>query len=240
MTRGRLPFLPNDAGRKPGPGGYQVAWKGSSMAELIAIGYPEEATAQQARDEVSQQLDRPTRREPSSATVREASGSPPTRTGWLSGSSGECSWGCWPAWASARAWEWLLAAALGRLSPRSTGPGSTGSSRAGSGGMLKPGTSTLVVLVNKGITDTVAEALSRHGGTILESSLSADARVATPGGPTGTDHQINASPLETDLQHGSSGGCLALTPATATASCPHAATLDSGTSHLGSAASSAP
>ena len=31
-------------------------------------------------------------------------------------------------------------------------------------GMLKPGTSTLVVLVNKGITDTVAEALSRHGG----------------------------------------------------------------------------
>jgi uncharacterized membrane protein len=42
-------------------------------------------------------------------------------------------------------------------------------------GMLKPGTSTLVVLVNKGITDTVAEALSRHGGTILESSLSADA-----------------------------------------------------------------
>jgi uncharacterized membrane protein len=41
--------------------------------------------------------------------------------------------------------------------------------------MLKPGMSTLVVLVDKGTTDTVAEALSRHGGTIMESSLSPDA-----------------------------------------------------------------
>jgi uncharacterized membrane protein len=43
-------------------------------------------------------------------------------------------------------------------------------------GMLKPGTSTLVVLVvNTETTDAVAEALSRHGGTVLESSLSPDA-----------------------------------------------------------------
>jgi uncharacterized membrane protein len=43
-------------------------------------------------------------------------------------------------------------------------------------GVLKPGTSTLVVLVvDKGTTDAVAEALSRHGGTVLESSLSPDA-----------------------------------------------------------------
>jgi uncharacterized membrane protein len=41
--------------------------------------------------------------------------------------------------------------------------------------MLKPGTSILVVLVDKGTTDTVAEALSRHGGTIVESSLCPDA-----------------------------------------------------------------
>jgi uncharacterized membrane protein len=42
-------------------------------------------------------------------------------------------------------------------------------------GMLKPGTSTLVVLVmNMETTDAVAEALSRHGGTILEFSLCPD------------------------------------------------------------------
>jgi uncharacterized membrane protein len=43
-------------------------------------------------------------------------------------------------------------------------------------GVLKPGTSTLVVLVvNMETTDAVAGALSRHGGTVLESSLSPDA-----------------------------------------------------------------
>ena len=43
-------------------------------------------------------------------------------------------------------------------------------------GLLKPGTSTLVVLVvNIETTDAVAEALSRHGGTVLGSSLSPDA-----------------------------------------------------------------
>jgi uncharacterized membrane protein len=42
--------------------------------------------------------------------------------------------------------------------------------------MLKPGTSTLVVLVvDMETTDAVAGALSRHGGTVLESSLAMDA-----------------------------------------------------------------
>jgi uncharacterized membrane protein len=41
--------------------------------------------------------------------------------------------------------------------------------------MLKPGASMLVVMVNKGAWDKVAVALSRYGGTILESSLSPDA-----------------------------------------------------------------
>jgi uncharacterized membrane protein len=41
--------------------------------------------------------------------------------------------------------------------------------------MFKPGASSLVVLVDKVTTDAVAEALSRHGGTILESSLCPDA-----------------------------------------------------------------
>jgi uncharacterized membrane protein len=90
------------------------------MAELIAIGYPEEATAQQARDEVGQQLDRP---DTARAIIRNCEGS---------------------IWVATNPYG--LAVGI-----------------------------TLVMLVNKEITDTVAEALSRHGGTILESSLSADA-----------------------------------------------------------------
>ena len=42
-------------------------------------------------------------------------------------------------------------------------------------GMLKPGASILVVMVNKGAWDKVAAALSRYGGTILDSSLPPDA-----------------------------------------------------------------
>ena len=53
-------------------------------------------------------------------------------------------------------------------------------------GMLKPGTSSLVVLVvDMESTDAVAEALSRYGGTVLKSSLSLkSAQVAPPGGPS--------------------------------------------------------
>ena len=41
--------------------------------------------------------------------------------------------------------------------------------------MLQPGTSTLVVQVEVGTWDAVAEVLSRYGGSVLESSLSLDA-----------------------------------------------------------------
>ena len=41
--------------------------------------------------------------------------------------------------------------------------------------MLKPGTSTLVVQVEVGTWDMVAEVLSRYGGSVPESSLSLDA-----------------------------------------------------------------
>jgi hypothetical protein len=163
MTRGGLPFLTDDAGRKPGPGGYRVAWKGPSMAELIAIGYPEEATAQQARDEVSQQLDRP---DTARAIIRNCEGSIWVATN-LYGLAVGIIWGmflgmlvglgfgtglgsgCWR-----RPWGGYRQGRPVRDRPEVPGPG-PGHARARH---LYPGRAG-----EQGNTGTVAEALSRHG-----------------------------------------------------------------------------
>ena len=63
------------------------------MAEQIAIGYPAEATSQQARDEVSGLTKRPNT---ARAIIRNREGTiwvATNPTGWPSRSSGECSWG---------------------------------------------------------------------------------------------------------------------------------------------------
>jgi uncharacterized membrane protein len=146
------------------------------MAELIAIGYPEEATAQQVRDEVSWLTKRP---DTARAIIRDGEG-----TIWVATNPFRLAVGI------------IWGMVLGLLVDLAAGTGVGVLVGAGLGAaiakvdrsridrtfqgrvrdMLKPGTSSLVVLVvNKETTDAVAEALSRHGGTVLESSLSPDA-----------------------------------------------------------------
>jgi uncharacterized membrane protein len=145
------------------------------MAELIAIGYPEEATAQQVRDEVSQLTKRP---DTARAIIRNCEG-----TIWVATNPYRLAVGI--IWgmvlgllvdlAAGTGVGVLVGAGLGAAIAKIDRSGIDRKFQGRVRGMLKPGTSTLVVLVNKGTTDAVAEALSRHGGTVLESSLCPDA-----------------------------------------------------------------
>ena len=155
------------------PGGKQG---GPSMAELIAIGYREEATAQQARDEVSWLTKRPDR---ARAIIRNSEG-----TIWVATNPYRLAVGI--IWgmvlgllvdlAAGTGVGVLVGAGLGAAMAKVDRSGIDRKFQGRVRGMLKPGTSSLVVLVvDMESTDAVAEALSRYGGTVLKSSLSLDA-----------------------------------------------------------------
>jgi uncharacterized membrane protein len=146
------------------------------MAELIAIGYPEEAMAQQVRDEVSWLTKRP---DTARAIVRNGEG-----TIWVATNPFRLAVGI--IWgmvlgllvdlAAGTGVGVLVGAGLGAAIAKADRSGIDRTFQGRVRGMLKPGTSTLVVLVvDMETTDAVAEALSRHGGTVLESSLSLEA-----------------------------------------------------------------
>jgi uncharacterized membrane protein len=145
------------------------------MAELIAIGYPDEATAQQVRDEVSWLTRRP---DTARAIIRNGEG-----TIWVATNPFRLAVGI--IWgmvlgllvdlAAGTGVGVLVGAGLGAAIAKVDRSGIDRTFQGRVRGMLKPGTSSLVVLVVKGTTVAVADALSRYGGTVLESSLSLDA-----------------------------------------------------------------
>jgi uncharacterized membrane protein len=146
------------------------------MAELIAIGYQEEATAQQVRDEVSWLTKRP---DTARAIIRNGEG-----TIWVATNPFRLAVGI--IWgmvlgllvdlAAGTGVGVLVGAGLGAAIAKVDRSGIDRRFQGRVRGMLKPGTSSLVVLVvNKQTTDAVVEALSRYGGTVLESSLSLEA-----------------------------------------------------------------
>jgi uncharacterized membrane protein len=146
------------------------------MAELIAIGYPEEATAQQVSDEVSQLTKHP---DTARAIIRNCEG-----TIWVATNPFRLAVGI--IWgmvlgllvdlAAGTGVGVLVGAGLGAAIAKIDQSGIDRRFQGRVRAMLKPGTSSLVVLVvNKQTTDAVVEALSRYGGTVLESSLSLDA-----------------------------------------------------------------
>ena len=146
------------------------------MAELIAIGYQDEAMAQQARDEVSWLTKRP---DTARAIIRNGEGTIRVATNPYRLAVGII-WGMVLGLlvdlAAGTGVGVLVGAGLGAAIAKVDRSGIDRMFQGRVRGMLKPGTSSLVVLVvNKETTDAVAEALSRHGGTILESSLSPDA-----------------------------------------------------------------
>ena len=145
------------------------------MSELIAIGYPQEATAQRARDEVNQLIQRP---DTARAIIRNSEGSiwvPANPYGLAVGIIWGMFWGLLVGLGLGTGLGVVVGAGLGAVLAKVDRSGINREFQGRVRGMLEPGTSTLVVQVEVGPSDAVAEVISRYGGTVLESSLSPDA-----------------------------------------------------------------
>jgi uncharacterized membrane protein len=147
------------------------------MADLIAIGYPDEATAEAAADE-ARGLARDLIIEPEAIAVieRDASGDYHVHTQHHIVGRG-ATWGMF--------WGLLfgvlffipvigiaVGAGLGALMGKITKSGIDSSFQEQVRGMLQPGTSALFLMVDKVTPDKAVEALSKYGGTVLKTSLS--------------------------------------------------------------------
>ena len=153
--------------------------KEDAMADLIAIGYPDETTAEAAADE-ARQLAKDLIIEPDAIAVivRDAKGDYHVHTHHHMVGRG-ASWGMWwgllfgvlffvPVFGMA------IGAGLGALMGKVTKTGIDAQFQDQVRGMLKPGTSALFLMVEKVTPDKALEAMSKFGGTVLKTSLSKD------------------------------------------------------------------
>ena len=150
------------------------------MADLIAIGYPDEATAEAAADE-ARRLAHDLIIEPDAIAVivRDKEGGYHTHTNHhLVG--GGATWGMFwgllfgllffiPVFGMA------VGAGLGALMGKITKSGVDKEFQDQVRGLLQPGTSALFLMVEKVTPDKAVEALSKYGGTVLKTSLSKEA-----------------------------------------------------------------
>jgi uncharacterized membrane protein len=149
------------------------------MSDLIAIGYPDEATAEAAADE-ARQLAKDLIIEPDAIAVivRDQKGDYHVHTNHHFVGAG-ASWGMW--------WGLLfgvlffipvigiaVGAGLGALMGKVTKTGIDAQFQEQVRGMLTPGTSALFLMVEKVTPDKAVEAMSKFGGTVLKTSLSKD------------------------------------------------------------------
>jgi uncharacterized membrane protein len=147
------------------------------MADLIAIGYPDEATAEAAAEE-ARGLARDLIIEPDAiaAIVRDKEGKFHVHTSHHPVSTG-ATWGMFwgvlfgllffiPVFGLA------VGAGLGALMGKITKTGIDKAFQDQVRGMLQPGTSALFLMVEKITPDKAVEAMSKYGGTVLKTSLS--------------------------------------------------------------------
>jgi uncharacterized membrane protein len=147
------------------------------MSDLIAIGYPDETTAQAASDE-AHRLARDLVIEPDAIAVivRDSEGKYHVRTNHNPVGAG-ATWGMFwgllfgllffvPVFGLA------IGAGMGALMGKITKSGIDREFQDQVRDMLKPGTSALFLMVEKVTPDKAIEALSKYGGTVLKSSLS--------------------------------------------------------------------
>jgi uncharacterized membrane protein len=147
------------------------------MSDLIAIGYPDEATADAAADE-ARALARDLIIEPDAIAVivRSKDGKYHVHTSHNPVGSG-ASWGMF--------WGLLfgllffvpvlglaVGAGLGALMGKVTKSGIDRAFQDQVRGMIQPGTSALFLMVEKVTPDKAVEAMSKYGGTVLKTSLS--------------------------------------------------------------------
>jgi uncharacterized membrane protein len=147
------------------------------MSDLIAIGYPEEATAEEAAGE-ARRMARDLIIEPDAIAVivRDREGKYHVHTSHHPVGAG-ATWGMFwgllfgllffiPVFGIA------LGAGLGALMGKITKSGIDKAFQEQVRGMLQPGTSALFLMVEKVTPDRAVEGLSKYGGTVLKTSLS--------------------------------------------------------------------
>ncbi len=147
------------------------------MSDLIAIGYPDEATAEEAADE-ARRLARDLIIEPDAIAVivRDKDGSYHVHTQHHMVGRG-ATWGMFwgllfgllffiPVFGLA------VGAGLGALMGKVTKSGIDKEFQDQVRGMIQPGTSALFLMVEKVTPDKAVEAMSKYGGTVLKTSLS--------------------------------------------------------------------
>ena len=147
------------------------------MADLIAIGYPDEATAEAAAEE-ARRLARDLIIEPDAIAVisRDEEGKFHVHTSHHPVGTG-ATWGMF--------WGLLfgmlffvpffglaIGAGFGALMGKITKSGIDKAFQDQVRDMLKPGTSALFLMVEKVTPDKAVEAMSKYGGTVLKTSLS--------------------------------------------------------------------
>jgi uncharacterized membrane protein len=147
------------------------------MSDLIAIGYPDETTAEEAADEARRLAqDLIIQPDAIAAIVRDGDGKYHVHTSHHPVGAG-ASWGMF--------WGLLfgmlffvpvigiaVGAGLGVLLGKVTKSGIDRQFQDQVRGMLKPGTSALFLMVEKVTPDKAVEAMSKYGGTVLKTSLS--------------------------------------------------------------------
>jgi uncharacterized membrane protein len=147
------------------------------MADLIAIGYPDEATGEAAAEE-ARRLARDLIIEPDAiaSIVRDQQGKYHVHTAHKPVGAG-ATWGMFwgllfgllffiPVFGMA------VGAGLGALMGKVTKSGIDREFQDQVRGMLQPGTSALFLMVEKITPDKAIEALAKYGGTVLKTSLS--------------------------------------------------------------------
>jgi uncharacterized membrane protein len=148
-----------------------------AMADLIAIGYPDETTAEAAAGE-ARQLAKDLIIEPDAIAVivRDAEGDYHVHTRHHMVGTG-ATWGMFwgllfgllffiPVFGMA------IGAGLGALMGKVSKTGIDKEFQDQVRGMLQPGTSALFLLLEKVTPDKAVEAMSKYGGTVLKTSLS--------------------------------------------------------------------
>jgi uncharacterized membrane protein len=149
------------------------------MADLIAIGYPDETTADAAADE-ARRLARDLIIEPDAiaSIVRDKDGRYHVHTSHHAVGGG-ATWGMFwgllfgllffvPVFGMA------VGAGLGALMGKVTKTGIDREFEEQVRGMIQPGTSALFLMVEKVTPDKAIDAMKKYGGTVLKTSLSKD------------------------------------------------------------------
>ena len=143
------------------------------MADLIAIAYPDEATADAAAEE-ARRLARDLIIQPDAIAVitRDEEGNYHTHTSHHLVGAG-ATWGMfWGLLFFIPVFGMAVGAGMGALMGKITKSGVDKEFQDQVRGMIQPGTSALFLMVEKVTPDKAVEAMSKYGGTVIKTSLS--------------------------------------------------------------------